>query len=58
MFGMAADFLLGHGFGYGKLFFAVGTFHLIGFLTILLVGDKVQQLETPDLLPIIESRQL
>ena len=47
-----AGFLLGHGFGYGTLFFIVGTFHLIGFLAILLLGGKVSPLKTPDLLTI------
>jgi ACS family hexuronate transporter-like MFS transporter len=52
VFGVLAGFLLGHGFGYGTLFFIVGTFHLIGFLAILLLGGRVQPLKTPDLLPI------
>jgi ACS family hexuronate transporter-like MFS transporter len=56
VFGVVAGFLLGHGFGYGTLFFIVGTFHLIGFLAILLLGGRVQPLKTPDLLPIIESQ--
>ncbi|MCU1250183.1 MAG: sugar phosphate permease [Edaphobacter sp.] len=52
VFGIVAGFLLGHGFGYGTLFLIVGTFHLIGFLAILLLGGRVQPLKTPDLLPI------
>jgi ACS family hexuronate transporter-like MFS transporter len=52
IFGVVAGFLLGHGFGYGTLFFIVGTFHLIGFLAILLLGGRVQRLKTPDLLPV------
>jgi ACS family hexuronate transporter-like MFS transporter len=52
IFGVVAGFLLSHGFGYGTLFFIVGTFHLIGFVAILLLGGKVQPLKTPDLLPI------
>ncbi len=52
IFGVVAGLLLGHGFGYGTLFFIVGTFHLIGFLAILLLGGRVQPLKTPDLLPI------
>jgi len=52
IFGVVAGFLLGHGFGYGTLFFIVGTFHLIGFLAILLFGGKVSPLKTPDLLTI------
>ena len=52
IFGVVAGFLLGHGFGYETLFSIVGTFHLIGFLAILLLGGKVHPLKTPDLLPI------
>jgi ACS family hexuronate transporter-like MFS transporter len=52
IFGVVAGFLLGHGFGYGTLFCIVGTFHLIGFLAILLLGGKVRPLKTPDLLTI------
>jgi ACS family hexuronate transporter-like MFS transporter len=52
IFGVVAGFLLGHGFGYGTLFFIVGTFHIIGFMAILLLGGRVQPLKTPDLLEI------
>jgi ACS family hexuronate transporter-like MFS transporter len=52
IFGVVAGFLLGHGFGYGTLFFIVGTFHLIGFIAILLLEGRVHPLKTPDLLPI------
>jgi MFS transporter, ACS family, hexuronate transporter len=52
IFGVVVGFLLGHGFGYATLFFIVGTFHLVGFLAILLLGGRVQPLKTPDLLPI------
>jgi ACS family hexuronate transporter-like MFS transporter len=52
VFGVVAGFLLGRGFGYGTLFFIVGTFHLIGFLAILLLEGKISPLKTPDLLPI------
>ena len=52
IFGVVAGFLLGHGFGYGALFIIVGTFHLIGFIAILLLAGKVQPLKTPDLLAI------
>ena len=34
---VVAGYLLGHGFGYGTLFVLVGTFHLIGFLAIILL---------------------
>jgi ACS family hexuronate transporter-like MFS transporter len=50
IFGIVAGFLLGRGFGYGTLFVVVGTFHLIAFLVILLLGGRVQPLKTPDLL--------
>ena len=53
IFGAIAGFLLGHGFGYGTLFVIVGTFHLIGFLAILLFGGKMQPLAT-SALPQIE----
>jgi ACS family hexuronate transporter-like MFS transporter len=52
IFGVVAGFLLGHGFGYGTLFFIVGTFHIIGFLAILLLGGKISPFKTPNLLPI------
>ncbi len=49
IFGIVAGYLLGHGFGYGTLFVLVGTFHLIGFLAILLFAGKIKPLRTPDL---------
>jgi ACS family hexuronate transporter-like MFS transporter len=52
IFGIVAGYLLGHGFGYGILFVLVGTFHLIGFLAILLLGGKIQPLRSYDLLKI------
>jgi ACS family hexuronate transporter-like MFS transporter len=55
IFGIVAGYLLGHGFGYGTLFALVGTFHLIGFLAILLLGGKIQPLRSNDLLQTIES---
>ncbi|HMF52727.1 MAG TPA: MFS transporter [Edaphobacter sp.] len=50
IFGIVAGYLLGHGFGYGTLFVLVGTFHLIGFLAILLFGGRIQPLRSHDLL--------
>lgn len=50
IFAILAGFLLGHGFGYGTLFIVAGTFHLIAFVAILLLGDRVQPLKIPDLL--------
>jgi MFS transporter, ACS family, hexuronate transporter len=52
IFGVVAGFLLGHGFGYETLFLIVGTFHLIGFIAILLLEGTVSPLKTPDLLTI------
>jgi ACS family hexuronate transporter-like MFS transporter len=49
IFGVVAGQLLGHGFGYGTLFVLVGTFHLIGFLAILLFAGTIQPLRTDDL---------
>jgi ACS family hexuronate transporter-like MFS transporter len=42
---MIAGHLLGHGFGYSTLFVLVGTFHLIGFLVILVFGGKIYPLK-------------
>jgi MFS transporter, ACS family, hexuronate transporter len=50
IFGVVAGLLLSHGFGYGTLFLIVGTFHIIGFLAILILGGRVQPLKTPDLI--------
>ena len=52
IFGIVAGYLLGHGFGYGTLFVLVGTFHLIGFLAIILLGGRIQPLRSNDLLKI------
>jgi ACS family hexuronate transporter-like MFS transporter len=56
IFSVVAGLLLKHGFGYGTLFVIVGTFHLIGFLAILLLAGRIQPLKTPDLL-LIESKK-
>jgi ACS family hexuronate transporter-like MFS transporter len=50
IFGVVAGFLLGHGFGYQTLFFVVGTFHIIGFLAIVLLGGRLKPINSPDLL--------
>jgi len=52
IFGVVAGFLLGHGFGYGTLFLVVGTFHIIGFLAILLLAGRLHPLRSPDLISI------
>jgi ACS family hexuronate transporter-like MFS transporter len=49
IFGLVAGYLLGHGFTYATLFFLVGTFHLIGFLVILLFAGRIQPLSATDL---------
>jgi len=41
--------LLQHGFGYQTLFILVGSFHLIGFLAIVLVGGRIQPVSSHDL---------
>jgi ACS family hexuronate transporter-like MFS transporter len=48
IFGAVAGYLLNHGFGYGLLFVIVGTFHLIGFFAILLLGGRIQPYRTAD----------
>jgi MFS transporter, ACS family, hexuronate transporter len=42
VFGVIAGFLLSHGVTYGALFVAVGTFHLVGFLAIMLRAGRIQ----------------
>jgi ACS family hexuronate transporter-like MFS transporter len=49
IFSFVAGSLLKHGFGYGTLFFIFGTFHIIGFLAILLLGGRLQPMKSPDL---------
>jgi len=49
IFGLVAGRLLDHGFGYGTLFVLVGTFHLIGYTTILLFAGRIQPLRADDL---------
>ena len=44
VFGIVAGFLLSHGFTYGTLFVAVGTFHLVGFAAILFRAGRIQPL--------------
>jgi ACS family hexuronate transporter-like MFS transporter len=50
IFGLIAGALLGHGFSYGTLFVLVGTFHLIGFLALVVFGGRIQPLRSKDLL--------
>ena len=49
LFAIVAGFLLSHGFTYGTLFIVIGSFHLIGFLSILLLGGRVEPLTVSDL---------
>ena len=55
IFGIVAGYLLGHGFGYQTLFILVGSFHLVGFLAILLTGGRIQPLSHRDLIEIEAS---
>ena len=57
IFGVVAGYLLSHGFGYGTLFVLVGTFHLIGFLAIVLFSGTIKPLRVPDLLRIEDLPQ-
>ena len=49
LFGLVAGALLGHGYSYGTLFVLVGTFHLIGFLTLVFLGGRIHPLRPTDL---------
>jgi ACS family hexuronate transporter-like MFS transporter len=49
LFGIVAGFLLGHGFGYTTLFLIAASFHLIGFVAILLFEGRVEPLRSQDL---------
>jgi ACS family hexuronate transporter-like MFS transporter len=49
IFGLVAGYMLGHGFTYATLFLLVGTFHLIGFLAILLFAGRIQPLSAIEL---------
>jgi len=46
VFGMVAGYLLDHGFGYGPVFLAVGTFHVAAFFIILLSVRHVAPVRT------------
>ena len=45
IFGMVAGYLLDRGFGYGPVFLAVSTFHVVAFLIILLSVRDISPLE-------------
>lgn len=49
IFGVVAGYVLQQGFGYQTLFILVGSFHLVGFLAIILAGGKIQPLISSDL---------
>jgi ACS family hexuronate transporter-like MFS transporter len=49
LFGVVAGYLLQHGFGYQPLFILVGSFHLVGFLAIILAGGRIQPISSCDL---------
>ena len=44
VFGLVVGYLLDHGFGYGTVFLAVGSFHVIAFLIVLLSVREVAPL--------------
>ena len=50
IFGVVAGLLLSRGFGYGTLFILFGTFHLIGFVAILLFAGRIKPLNTSELI--------
>ena len=43
-FGQVAGYLLDHGFGYGTVFAAVSTFHVLAFLLILAAVREIKRL--------------
>lgn len=49
IFGLVAGYLLEHGFTYATLFVLVGSFHLIGFLAIVLFAGPIQPLRSTEL---------
>ena len=49
IFGVVAGYLLQHGFGYQPLFILVGSFHVVGFLAIVIAGGRIQPLSGSDL---------
>jgi MFS transporter, ACS family, hexuronate transporter len=49
LFGLVAGALLGHGYSYGTLFVLAGSFHLVGFVTLLARGGKIQPLRPADI---------
>lgn len=49
VFGVIAGFLLGHGVSYGALFVAVGSFHLVGFVAILVRAGRIQPFRAIDI---------
>jgi ACS family hexuronate transporter-like MFS transporter len=44
LFGLVAGAMLGHGYRYATLFFLAGSFHLVGFVTLLVWGGRIQPL--------------
>lgn len=49
IFGVIVGSLLSHGVSYGELFVAVGTFHLIGFLAIILRAGRIQPMHAANI---------
>jgi MFS transporter, ACS family, hexuronate transporter len=48
VFGLVAGALLGRGYGYGTLFMLAGSFHLVGFVTLIWRGGRIQRLGAAD----------
>jgi ACS family hexuronate transporter-like MFS transporter len=49
VFGMVVGYLLDHGFGYGPVFLAVSTFHVVAYLIILVSVRRVAPLRSQSL---------
>ena len=44
VFGLAAGYLLDHGYGYGTVFAFAGSFHILAFCILLFAVPKVERL--------------
>ena len=52
LFGLVAGAMLGHGYSYGTLFMLAGSFHLVGFVTLLSWGGRIDPLRSADIIQI------
>ncbi len=48
VFGLLAGYMLDHGSGYGPVFAMVSSFHVLGFLIIMLAIPRIEQLQPVD----------